>query len=90
MSENELREYIRTHYPKENETNEWKEFKNLKNDFNGKEKNDIISYVSGIANMDGGNLGFWHGKILLNTPKGSEQISSEPFGAIKYNVSKPS
>ncbi len=38
MSENELREYIRTHYPKENETNEWKEFKNLKNDFNGKEK----------------------------------------------------
>ena len=56
MSENELREYIRTHYPKENETNEWKEFKNLKNDFNGKEKNDIISYVSGIANMDGGNL----------------------------------
>jgi len=31
-----------------------------------------------------------HGKILLNAPKGSEQISSEPFGAIKYNVSKPS
>ena len=28
----------------------------MKNDFNGKEKNDIISYVSGIANMDGGNL----------------------------------
>ena len=35
-------------------------------------------------------LVFGHGKILLNTPKGSEQISSEPFGAIKYNVSKPS
>ena len=35
-------------------------------------------------------LVFGHGKILLNAPKGSEQISSEPFGAIKYNVSKPS
>ena len=56
MTENELREYIRMNYPKENESNEWKEFKNLKNDFNGKEKNDIISYVSGISNMDGGNL----------------------------------
>ena len=56
MTENELREYIRMNYPKENEANEWKEFKNLKNDFNGKEKNDIISYVSGISNMDGGNL----------------------------------
>ena len=56
MTENQLREYIRMNYPKENEANEWKEFKNLKNDFNGKEKNDIISYVSGIANMDGGNL----------------------------------
>ena len=41
MTENELREYIRMNYPKENEANEWKEFKNLKNDFNGKEKNDI-------------------------------------------------
>lgn len=38
MTENELREYIRMNYPKENEANEWKEFKNLKNDFNGKEK----------------------------------------------------
>ena len=33
---------------------------------------------------------YGHGEILLNAPKGSEQISSEPFGAIKYNVSKPS
>ena len=29
---------------------------NLKNDFNGKEKDDVISYVSALANMDGGHL----------------------------------
>ena len=35
---------------------EWKEFKNLKNDFNGHEKDDVISYVSALANMEGGHL----------------------------------
>ena len=35
---------------------EWKEFKNLKNSFCGDEKDDVISYVSAIANMEGGHL----------------------------------
>ena len=56
MTEIELREYLRANFPKENEGNEWKEFKNLKNDFSGKEKDDVISYVSALANMEGGNL----------------------------------
>lgn len=56
MTEIELRKYLRANFPKENEGNEWKEFKNLKNDFNGKEKDDVISYVSALANMEGGNL----------------------------------
>ena len=30
--------------------------KSLKNCFNGKEGDDFISYVSGIANMEGGEL----------------------------------
>lgn len=29
---------------------------NLKNSFNGKEGNDVLSYVSAIANMEGGEL----------------------------------
>ncbi|HIS10947.1 MAG TPA: putative DNA binding domain-containing protein, partial [Candidatus Avibacteroides excrementipullorum] len=33
-----------------------KEFKNLKNSFCGNEKDDVISYVSAIANMEGGHL----------------------------------
>ena len=44
MNEKELQQYLLLNYPKEDERCEWKEFKNLKNDFNGKEKDDVISY----------------------------------------------
>ncbi len=56
MKELELQQYLLHTYPKENEACDWKEMKNLKNCFNGKEGDDVISYVSGIANMDGGAL----------------------------------
>ena len=56
MQESELQQYILRNYPQENVRCEWKEFKNLKNSFCGDEKNDIISYVSDIANMEGGHL----------------------------------
>ena len=56
MTEQELHKYLIKQYPKEDEGCEWKEFKNLKNDFCGHEKDDVISYVSALANMDGGYL----------------------------------
>lgn len=56
MKEQELQQYLLSKYPKEDAGCEWKEFKNLKNDFNGKEKDDIISYVSALSNMEGGHL----------------------------------
>ena len=56
MFEQELQQYLLSKYPKENEACEWKEFKNLKNDFSGKGKDDVISYVSALANMEGGDL----------------------------------
>lgn len=56
MTELELQKYLLAKYPEENEECEWKEFKNLKNDFCGKEKDDIISYVSALSNMEGGHL----------------------------------
>ncbi len=56
MTEQELTQHLLTHYPKENEGCEWKEMKNLKNDFNGHAKDDVISYVSALSNMDGGDL----------------------------------
>ena len=52
----ELQQYLRRKYPQENARCEWKEFKNQKNSFCGDEKDDVISYVSAIANMKGGHL----------------------------------
>ena len=52
----ELQKYLRREYPQENARCEWKEYKNLKNSFCGDEKNDVISYISAIANMGGGHL----------------------------------
>lgn len=56
MTEQELQQHLLSHYPKENENCEWKEMKNLKNDFSGHVKDDVISYVSALANMEGGDL----------------------------------
>lgn len=56
MLELELQQYLLREYPQENAHCEWKEFKNLKNSFCGDEKDDVISYVSAIANMEGGHL----------------------------------
>lgn len=56
MKERELQEFLLKYYPEENAKCEWKEFTNLKHQFNGKPKDDVISYVSAIANMEGGHL----------------------------------
>jgi ATP-dependent DNA helicase RecG len=56
MTEKELKQYLQTHFPKESTSCEWKEFRNLKHFVKGHEGEDIISYVSAIANMEGGHL----------------------------------
>ena len=56
MREQKLQQYLLCKYPQENARCEWKEFKNLKNSFCGDEKDDVVSYVSAIANMEGGYL----------------------------------
>ncbi|MFO0795198.1 MAG: ATP-binding protein [Candidatus Brocadiaceae bacterium] len=56
MTEKELQEYIQLHFPKENERCEWKAFGNLTHDVSGRKGEDVISYVSAIANMRGGHL----------------------------------
>lgn len=56
MTSNELQQYLQREFPQENACCEWKEMKNLKNSFAGDEKDDVISYVSAIANMEGGHL----------------------------------
>lgn len=56
MTSKELQKYLIREFPQENARCEWKEMKNLKNSFAGDEKDDVISYVSAIANMEGGHL----------------------------------
>ena len=56
MTEKQLQEYLTKRFPIENEKWEWKEFSHLKHSMKGKEGEDIISYISAIANMKGGSL----------------------------------
>lgn len=56
MNEKAIREHLRATYPKENEACERKEFKTLKHAISGKAGDDVISYVSAIANMAGGHV----------------------------------
>ena len=56
MTEKELHDYLKINYPIENEKCEWKEFKSLKSAVSGRTGDDVISYVSAIANMQGGSL----------------------------------
>lgn len=56
MTETEIKEYLLSHYRVENEACEWKEFKQLRHAVSGQKGDDIISYVSALANMEGGHL----------------------------------
>lgn len=56
MKEQDLKEFISKYYSRENESCEWKEFKELKHAVSGKDMDDIISYVSALSNMNGGTL----------------------------------
>jgi len=56
MTEKELKQYLQENFPRENEKCEWKEFKSLKHAVSGREGDDIISYISAIANMKGGHI----------------------------------
>ena len=56
MTEIELKQYIQSHFPQENEACEWKDYSSLKHSFGAHEGEDIISYISAISNMEGGHL----------------------------------
>ena len=56
MTEQEIRTYIKSIFPCENEACDWKDYSNLKHTLCGKEGDDVVSYVSAIANVNGGAL----------------------------------
>lgn len=56
MTEKELQTYLLKRFPKEDAGCDWKEMTNLKNSFANDPHKDVISYLSGISNMEGGHL----------------------------------
>lgn len=54
MTAVELQAWLRTNFPRENERHEWKAWVGLKHNVSGKGGEDLLSYVSAFANMDGG------------------------------------
>lgn len=56
MTEKELQQYLKVRFPKEDASCDWKEMKNLKNSFANDPHKDVVSYLSGISNMEGGHL----------------------------------
>ena len=50
----ELQAFIKAQFPKENEHCEWKEWHSLKSNISGRKGEDLASYISALANMDGG------------------------------------
>lgn len=56
MTEKELQGYLLRRFPREDAGCDWKEMKNLKNSFANDPHKDVISYLSGISNMEGGHL----------------------------------
>ena len=65
-------------FPQENESCEWKEYKNLQNSLCGHEADDVVSYVSAISNMNGGSL------IIGVKDQTLDIIGIQSFGS--YNV----
>jgi ATP-dependent DNA helicase RecG len=54
MTAQELQTWLAQHFPTENERHEWKEWSSLKSNISGRKGDDLASYVSALANMNGG------------------------------------
>jgi ATP-dependent DNA helicase RecG len=54
MTANELQAWLLERYPTENQRHEWKEWTSLKSNVSGRKGEDLVSYISALANMEGG------------------------------------
>lgn len=54
MTAKELQAWLKARFPKEDARHEWKEWRSLKSNVSGRKGEDLVSYVSALANMDGG------------------------------------
>lgn len=56
MTAAQLQAWLKEQYPVENERHEWKGWQNLRKHVSGEAGDDVLSYTSAIANMNGGTL----------------------------------
>ena len=56
MNAQELQAHLRDRYGKENDAVEWKAAGSLKSFVSGKVGEDLLTYVSAFANMEGGSV----------------------------------
>ena len=54
MNATDLQRHLRERFPVENDRHEWKGWRNLKHNVSGAKGEDLLCYVSALANMDGG------------------------------------
>ena len=54
MTALEIQTFIKAQFTHENERCEWKEWRSLKSNISGRKGEDLVSYVSALANMEGG------------------------------------
>lgn len=54
MTAIELQRHLRSRFPVEDAQHEWKAWHSLKSNVSGRKGEDLVSYVSAFANMDGG------------------------------------
>ena len=56
MTAAQLQNWLQQNYPVENERHEWKKWQNLRKHVSAEAGDDVLSYASAIANMEGGTL----------------------------------
>ena len=54
MTAAQLQLWLQQNYAVENDRCEWKEWRSLKSNISGRKSEDLVSYISALANMDGG------------------------------------
>ena len=54
MTAAQLQSWLQQNYAVENEHCEWKEWRSLKSNISGRKGEDLVSYISALANMEGG------------------------------------
>ena len=74
MTAAELRRLLQERFPVENDRHEWKGWRGLKNNVAGAKGEDLLCYVSALANMNGGC-------VVIGVQDGSLELSAAPGGA---------